>query len=85
MALSEKTKSDFNATDVNTTKDDMSALFKWKHGEKIYGTHAKSNNAMRIYRRDINKAYGKQNQYKDVYVDTFLPFPLTKKRIKKGD
>ena len=85
MALSEKTKSDFNATDVNTTDDDMEALFEWKHGDKIYGTNAKSNRGMREYRRDINNAWGKQNNYKDIYVDTLLPYKLTRKRIKKGD
>jgi len=65
----------------NTTKD-MNELFTWEHGDKIYGTQAKDHSAMERYRRDINKAYGKQNQYKDLYINTFGP-TLVSEELKK--
>lgn len=85
MALSDRTKTDISADDINTTADDMESLFKWEHGDIVRGTKADSNKGMREYRRDINRAWGKQDSYKDVYVDTFLPYKLTIKRIRKGD
>ena len=55
---------------VNNTSDDISALFEWEYGEKVYGTHANAHVGMRNYRRDIESAYGKEKSYKDFYVDT---------------
>jgi len=65
--------------EVPTTTKDMNALFMWEHGDEIYGTEAKEHEGMKNYRRDINKAFGKQDSYKDIYVDTFAQ----KKAISK--
>jgi hypothetical protein len=65
--------------DVPTTTKDMNALFTWEHGDEIYGTEAKKKRKyMERYRRDINKAYGKQSQYKDLYIDTMGPKLISK-------
>lgn len=69
--------------DVSTTTKDISALAQWKHGQKIRGTFAKSQEGMMSEINDINKAWGKQKQRKDVYIDTFLPD--IGKRLKDGD
>jgi hypothetical protein len=55
---------------IDQTSDDMKSLFTWKYGEEIYGTHAKSHVGMNNYIKDINAAYGKQNDYKPYYIDT---------------
>lgn len=55
------------------TSEDMSNMYKWEHGKKVRGTHAKEDEALERYRTDINKAYGKEGDYKDIYIDTFLP------------
>ena len=60
---------------VAKTTEDVSNLFKWKHGERVYGTHANSNIGMKNYIKDINNKYGKESNYYSnvVYVDTFAP------------
>jgi hypothetical protein len=58
---------------VPSTTRDMNALFKWQHGDEVYGTQAKAHPGMKAYIRDINKAYGKQDSVKDFYVDTLKP------------
>lgn len=58
--------------EIPSTTDDMSAAFKWQHGEEIYGTHAKDNKALEEYRRDINRGYNNEDM-EDAYVDTFKP------------
>jgi hypothetical protein len=83
MALSNRTKTDLNSDDINNTSDDMTSLFEWEYGDTVRGTHAKSHEGMKQYRKDINKARNKS--YKDVYVDTLLPYQLTIKRIRNGD
>lgn len=55
--------------DVNTTVD-MEKLEKWKYGDTVQGTFAKSLQAYRNYREDIEEAYGKEDDYKPIYVDT---------------
>ena len=57
--------------EVPTTTKDMSRLFKWEYGDEIYGTEAKGHESMKDYMKDIGRAYGKQNKYKDIYVDTY--------------
>lgn len=68
--------------EVPTTTKDMNALYKWEKGEKVYGAHAKTYKPMERYRRDINKAYGKQGKYKDLYIDVFGP-KLVSEQLKK--
>jgi len=58
---------------VPTTTRDMSKMFKWEHGTKLYGTYAKMHIGGKSYRRDINRDFGKQDDYKDIYLDTFKP------------
>jgi len=80
--LSNKTKSgDFT---VPNTKDDMEAMEKWQHGDKLYGTFAKSLSAQKRYRDDINKAWGKENAYKKntIYINTMKPIGDQLKKYK---
>ena len=72
MALSNRTKQSINSSDINTTEDDMDRLFRWKKGQKVYGTFAKSLSFFRNYRRDIENAPN-PNTEKSFYVDTFKP------------
>ena len=80
--LSNKTKAG-NFT-VPNTKDDMSAMEKWEHGDKLYGTFAKSLQAQKAYRNDINKAWGKESKYKKntIYINTMLPIGDQLKKFK---
>ena len=56
---------------VPRTTADMSLVFKWGKGSAdIRGTHAKANQAMAGYRRDIDSAPD-PNDYKPIYYDTF--------------
>ena len=80
--LSNKTKSgDFT---VPNTKDDMSEMEKWQHGQKLYGTFAKSLPAQKAYRNDIDKAWGKESKYKKntIYINTMKPLGPQLKRYK---
>lgn len=56
---------------VPTTRVDMHGLFTWEYGDGVYGNTANSHQGMYNYRRDIERAYGKQGEYKDKYLDTF--------------
>jgi hypothetical protein len=64
--------------DVPRTTEDMSEMFQWKPGDKIYGTVAKNSVWGKQYRRDINRAIGKE--YKAFYVDPLKP---VKKQLEK--
>ncbi len=68
--LSNKTK-DGSLVWPNTT-DDMEDLEEWKHGQTVYGSFAKLHSGFKNYRDDINRAWGKENDYKKntLYVDT---------------
>lgn len=70
MALSEKTKSG-DTVDFANTKDDMEDAFKWEHGDIVRGSYAKTSEGLKNYRDDINRAWGNQDNYKDIYIDTF--------------
>ena len=52
---------------------------EWEHGDTLYGTFAKSHHAMKEYINDINRAWGKEDSYKDWYIDTF------KKKVGIGE
>jgi len=58
-----------------TTTEDMERLFKWEHGDKIYGTHAKEHEGMQEYIDDVNEAWGKEDEYDSnkILIDTFKP------------
>ena len=68
--------------EVPRTSEDMHDLFTWQHGDTIYGTHAKSHPGMAGYIKDINKAYDKEDQYKDIYLDNFKKISDEKKRFE---
>jgi len=70
--------------EVPTTTKDMSNMFKWEHGDIVRGTHAKEHSGMQEYRRDINTGYGAEDDYKDIYIDTFLEESIGD-RLKDGD
>jgi len=68
---------------VPKTTDDMSLVFKWTKGSAdIKGTHAKANQAMAGYRRDIESAPD-QNDYKPIYYDTFKTISSEIKKWKR--
>jgi hypothetical protein len=69
--------------EVPRTSEDMSKMFKWEHGQKVKGTHAKEDEAFKRYRNDINKAYGNEDDYKTFFVDTFRPVTEQLKEMKK--
>ena len=52
---------------VPRTTKDVSAVFKWKKGDKLYGKFA--NQMYKNYRNDINSAPD-DNKYKDYYINT---------------
>lgn len=61
-------------------------MFIWVYGDRLYGSEAKAHNGMKEYRRDIERAYGKQDSYKDIYIDTFrtdIPVSEQYKKWKK--
>ena len=52
----------------------MTNLYKWKHGQVVKGTHANRNLGMKNYRNDINRAWGREDDYYNggvIYIDTF--------------
>jgi len=69
--------------EVPTTTKDVSAMFKWEHGDELYGTHANEYEPLKTYRKDINRAYGKESQYKDVYIDTLSTTKLVSKQLEE--
>lgn len=69
--------------EVPTTTKDMNKLFMWEHGDEVYGTQAKEHEGMKTYRKDINKAYGKESQYKDIYIDNYTGKELVSKQLDK--
>lgn len=69
--------------EIPTTTDDMSALFQWEHGDEVRGTQAAKHPGMKRYIEDINKAYGKEGSYKDIYIDTFKPIGEQLKKFKR--
>ena len=58
--------------DVPKTSDDMENLFKWQHGDTVRGTQAKDHPGMKEYIKDINEAYGREEEYDKnvIYVET---------------
>ncbi len=79
---------DTNATagrleEVPKVSFDMNKLFTWEHGnEEIRGTKAKAHKGMANYQKDIEQAWGKENQYKHIYIDTFRPITLQLEKFK---
>jgi hypothetical protein len=69
--------------EVPTTTKDMNKLFEWEHGDKVYGTHAEEHPGMKNYIKDIDKAYGKESDYKDIYVDIYTGRVLVSKQLEK--
>ena len=51
------------------TTDDYSAVFKYMHGDELYGD-AKDCAGMQSHIKDIDEAYGQQSKYKKYYVNT---------------
>jgi len=74
-----------NPDDIPTTTADMSRMFRWEYGDKVYGSHAKQNTWGKEYRRDINAYYGKEDEYLDKYIDTLFGEKLVSERFEDGD
>jgi len=68
---------------VPRISDDMSKLYKWKKGAKLYGTHAtKEEFGMNQYIKDINNAPD-ESAYKAIYIDSFKPIVPQMEKFKK--
>ena len=78
--LSDKTKN--GNIEVPNTTDDQEDLATWKHGQEVKGTFAKMHGGFSRYRDDINRAWGKENEYKNntVYINTMK---LVSEELKK--
>ena len=59
----------------STTKDDMDALYTWKIGDEVKGTHALANEPMARYRKDMIEGRAKAKNYEHNYIliDTYKP------------
>ena len=71
--------------EVPTTTKDMHRLYMWQYDEEVYGTYAKKEKAQKRYRRDISRAQNKQEEYKDIYIDTFVQKKLVSKQLEEFD
>lgn len=71
--------------EVPRTTVDMSKAQAWKHGDKLYGTQAKKAPGLRLWRNDINKAWGKERRYDHnmIFINTYKPIGDQLKRLKK--
>ena len=69
--------------EVPTTTKDMNKLFEWEYGDEIYGSQAKDAKDVKTYRRDIESAWGKEDDYKDIYIDTITGKVLVSKQLDK--
>jgi len=67
--LSSRTTASIEASTLAVTRVDMRELFKYKEGDKIYGTHANEHYGMKMYIRDLDKA-PKESDYKPIFLDT---------------
>jgi len=75
MAVSERTKTTVNISDVSTTTEDMTSLYEWELGDpEPKGTQAKASIGMKKYREDLRNP----PIQKDFYVDTLS---LNKKTV----
>jgi len=74
-----------NSDEVPKTSDDMTRLYKWQHGDKIYGTHAKEEVGMNEYIKDINKAFGRQKDYEHnmIFINDYKPIGDKLEKLKK--
>lgn len=81
--LSNKTTSgDF---DWPNTREDMDALDTWEYGDELYGTFAKNQAGYKRYRRDIERAYGREKDYDSnvIYINTKKPIGPQLDKINK--
>jgi hypothetical protein len=72
-----------NKDEVPTTTQDMNALFQWEHGDTVYGAQAKEHIGMKNYVKDINTAWGQENSYLDIYIDTLRPGVLVSEQLEE--
>ena len=70
---------------VPRTTTDMSRLYKWKKGTKLYGTHAtKEEIGMNSYIKDILSAPNEADyEHNQIYIDTFKPIGPQLEQYKK--
>ena len=76
-----------NTDEVPNTSKDMSEMYKWTYGKKLYGTHAKENVGGKVQRKAINAVYGREADYYGnvVYIDTLRTDKTIGERLRKGD
>ena len=72
-----------NKDEVPTTTEDMSALFQWEHGDKVYGSRAKAHVGMKNYIKDIDNAWGQEDSYLDIYIETLSQDVLVSEQLEE--
>ena len=81
-ALSNRTKTEVNISDVPKTSDDMTALFEWKVGDPDpKGTHALAHEGMKRYIDDIRNA-PLESDYEPIFINTLQPIGHQLKNLK---
>jgi glutamate synthase domain-containing protein 1 len=72
LPFDQKTLSVVATAEVPTTTKDRREIAMWKHGDKVYGTEAKDDEFFKEYRKDINKAWGRQDDYEEnmIFINT---------------
>lgn len=69
--------------EVPSTTRDMTALYKWEHGDVLYGTHAKEDVGMKSVIDDTNKAFGREKDYEKnmIFVNTLNEKKLVSEQL----
>ena len=83
MGLSNRTKSTPSSSDIPKTSDDMTDMCKWRFGQTLYGSQAKSSEFYKGYIRDIQRSYGMEDSYRPIYIDTNKSVSKQLKKLKR--
>lgn len=70
--------------EVPRTTIDMSYLFQWRHGDILYGNQHREHTMFKGHVKDIEKAWGNEFDYLDVYIDTLSYEPVDDQLAKFG-
>jgi hypothetical protein len=70
--------------DVPRTTIDMWYLFQWRHGDTLYGNQHKEHTMFKGHVQDIEKQWGKEDEYLDIYIETESYVPIEEQLKKFG-
>ena len=59
-------------------------LFRWRHGETLYGNQHTKHAMYKGYVKDIEKQWGQEDKYLDVYITTESYEPIEEQLKKFG-